>query len=622
VPAKLPRLAFAADMLAALLLVVATLTLFVEGPTIWIAGTRVLSLRSPWRIYLWAAAILVVRAWLVPEPRSFDMRRRALRARLQREEPVPVASTTWTELVIVTGAYACWIAALTWPQIIQLRSVPDLGDPLFSLWRMGWIAHQLPRNPMGLFDANIFHSEPLTLTYSDPLLLPSLFGAPFLWLGVDPRLVYNLLLLSAFVFSGVATYVLVRGLTGSREASVVAGATFAAYPYRLEHYPHLELQMTMWMPLVLLGIHRTLASARLRDGLLTGVAYAAQVLSSLYYGVFLAVYLIPFTAILWASRRFPWKPMGQLAAGGVLAASLIAPVAWRFVESRPTVGERHPSAVWEYSATLGDYLKPVRRNLIYAGWAEGGRAERQVFPRFTPVALAVAALAPPWTATQLAYGLGLVVALNGSLGFNGEIYAWLYDYSSVVRGLRVPARFSILVGLTLSVLSGFAVARAIARWPRWRIAITGGILTLLTIEAIPALTLLPLWPEPPPIYHAVTQPDAVLAEFPMGTEEFGAAFDARYLYFSTFHWHKLVNGNSGYFPPSHARLIAIAREFPANSVLHLLRERGVTHITVHGAYFGPERYQTIIEALDTRPDLELLVAAPWEGAESRLYRFR
>ena len=145
--------------------------------------------------------------------------------------------------------FSVLVVALTWPQARHLDSVPDIGDPLFSIWRIAWISHQIVRDPLRLFDGNMFYPERLTLTYSDSVIVPAMMGAPLFWIGVHPVLIYNLLLLSGFVFSGVTMFLLVRALTGRIDAAIVAGALFALYPYRYEHYPHLELEMTMWMPL-------------------------------------------------------------------------------------------------------------------------------------------------------------------------------------------------------------------------------------------------------------------------------------------------------------------------------------------------------------------------------------
>ena len=104
----------------------------------------------------------------------------------------------------------------------------------------------------------------------------------------------------SFAASGVAMYALVRRLTGDRWASFVAGVAFAFYPFRFEHYSHLELQVTFWMPLALLMLHRTMESRRTRDAVVTGLLVALQALSSLYYGLFLLVVM----AVVWAVVTF------------------------------------------------------------------------------------------------------------------------------------------------------------------------------------------------------------------------------------------------------------------------------------------------------------------------------
>jgi hypothetical protein len=147
-------------------------------------------------------------------------------------------------------------------QLGQMYSVPDLGDPLFSMWRVGWVTHQIVRDPAHLFDANIFHPEPLTLTLSDPMILPALMSAPLLGLGVHPVVAYNLVFLSAFWLSGLAAYLLVERLTGSARAAFIAGLTYACASFRFDHYSHLEIQMTYWTPLGLLALHLFISTGR------------------------------------------------------------------------------------------------------------------------------------------------------------------------------------------------------------------------------------------------------------------------------------------------------------------------------------------------------------------------
>ncbi|MES1254064.1 MAG: hypothetical protein ABUS56_00535, partial [Acidobacteriota bacterium] len=240
----------------------------------WRLGVIRVAVRSPLRPFLWAAAVLVVRHLWSPRPPGYcwlvDWRQfgRSLRQPLAFEEvDLFGARRTWqqraSEFALLIAAFSVLVAALTWPQVRHLDFVSDLGDPLFSIWRLDWVSHQIIRHPLALFDANIFYPERFTLTYSDAVIVPALMSAPLFWLGVHPVVVYNLLLLSGFVLSGVAMFLMVRALTGRVEAAAVAGAIFAVYPYRYEHYSHLELQMTMWAPLALWMLHRTLARGRL-----------------------------------------------------------------------------------------------------------------------------------------------------------------------------------------------------------------------------------------------------------------------------------------------------------------------------------------------------------------------
>jgi hypothetical protein len=632
-------LALLADLVVVTLLVAGTIAFLTPDLSVRFLGLRI-SMRSAWRPYLWAAIILIIRNLLVRRPPSFawvlvpfrGLTRTGLRAELAQALPIGEAALfddrPWSqrlkELSLLVAGYTALVVALTWPQIRRLDSVADLGDPLFSIWRIAWVAHQLPRHPLALFDANQFYPERLTLTYSDSLIVPSLMSAPFFWLGGNPVVIYNLLLLSGFVLSGVTMFLLTRALTGRTGAAIVGGAIFALYPYRLEHYSHLELQMTMWMPLALLWLHRTLARGRWRDGLATGVAFALQTLSSLYYGCFLAVFMTVAGGVVWLARGRPRAPILPLAAGALLAAVLIAPVAVEYTASRPMMGTREEGTIRFYSAIGSDYLSPHFRNRIYARWSEGGQFERQLFPRITPVVLTAVAIWPPLSIARIAYVLALAVSVDGSFGLNGATFTSLHAVLSPFKGLRVPARFSLLAGMALAILAAYGAARLLARWPRHPCVLTTVIVGVIAIEALPQMPLERVWPEPPAIYASIAyaDPPAVLAEFPMPRDFYQSDFDTRYLYFSTFHWQNLVNGNSGFFPPSYKELLAEEQDFPNDDALAYLKSRGVQYVTIHGRFTNPERYRETVAWLDARADVALVAAAPWEGGESRLYRLR
>lgn len=626
--ARLPRWVVFADILAAVFFIVGAIAL-VTDELVFTFGDVRLSARGATRPFAWVIAVVAIRYYFVREPLPIVARVLRRQPPLFFEEHQLFAEapvSLWRrlgELLLVTIGFSVLVSIATWPMVAQPYSVSDMGDPLFSIWRLMWIQHEFPRNPSNLFNGNQMYPELRTLTFSDPVLAPSLLFAPLHALGLHRIVAYNIVFLSGWVFSGVTMFLFVRALTGRADAAWIAGAIFAIYPYRVEHLAHLELEMTIWIPIVLWCLHRTLVSGRLRDGLATGAALAAQFYSALYYGAFTMTYAFVVGAVIWLARGRPWRPVRALAAGAVLAAVLFLPVAVPYLKTRSHMGNRQTGEVAFYSALGPDYLKAHDRSLTYRSLADGAEPERSLFPRIAPVLLALVALWPPLSVTRIAYALVLAFSVEVSLGMNGSIFPWLYYYVPPYGGIRVPARYSVMMGMTLAILSAYGAARCFRRWPRARSVLLAVMLGAITLEGLPRIELVHPWREPPSIYDPIRgAPPAVLAEFPTpGDGVYGFA-EFVYLYFSTFHWHKLLNGQSGWLPPSYIETVIRARSFPSDEAVNYLRRRGVQYVTIHGAFYPPEQLGKVLAGVDARTDMELLAEAEWEGSQSRLYRLR
>jgi hypothetical protein len=80
----------------------------------------------------------------------------------------------------------------------------------------------------------------------------------------------------------------------------------------------------------------------------------------------------------------------------------------------------------------------------------------------------------------------------------------------------------------------------------------------------------------------------------------------------------MVNGYSGFFPPDYADVIKELAGFPDADAFRLLRQRGVTHVTVNCAFYG-NRCDTIVETLDAMPDVRPVAQGKWEGQPVHLY---
>jgi hypothetical protein len=566
-------------------------------------------------------------------------------------------------------------AVMTFPQVLHLGDgIHDDGDPLFITWVLGWVAHQSVLAPAHIFDANMFYPERNTLAYSETMLVPGIVVAPLHWLGVHPILIYNLVFLSGFALSGVGVALLVRRLTANSAAAILAGIIFAFAPYRIDHYAHLQLQQTQFIPLALWAFHRLLDTGRVRDGVLLGGFVACQMLSCMYYGIFLIPYMAVVCGALLIARfaryskadvrstkyegserpyvLFRTSSLGSvllaLTVAGAVAGAAMIPAGRAYLAARQVVGERGRAEVADGSATWRNYLAPPEVNAVYGNvFARFMQPERRLFPGFVAIALAVVGLLPrkqedtKWEDAALmpaslgryfntppaAYALGLILALDVSLGFNGLIYPALYDYFLPFKALRIPARMGLMVSFSLAILAGYGATRIAARIGstslRRGVLVGFGVLMLVEYASKP----LPLWIaplDPPQTYADLLKdrgdsPTAVVFEFPTGSME-----DPAYLYYSTFHWQSLVNGYSGFFPPSYRRLVSAVRNFPDETSINAIKSHGARYLVVHGEWLYGGRYEQLLPMLDVRRDLTLISRRPVQRddkhSEISLYR--
>jgi hypothetical protein len=528
----------------------------------------------------------------------------------------------------VAGLFAFLTAAMTWPQAIHLgsRASPH-HDVYFNMWRLRWIAHAIV-TPARLFDGNIFHPERRTLAYSDAMLVEGIVAAPLLWAGVKPVLVHNLLLLGAIAASGIAMCALARYLTGCLGAGVISGVVFAFAPYRFEHIMHMELQWTMWMPLAFLALHRTFDTGKWKYGLATGACIALQMLSSIYYGIFLAS-LIALGAVLLMARDRKValsRALIPLAAGAVLAAAVSAAYAVPYLRVQKRVGERTGQEVTSYSARPADYLAATASNSLYGrATARRGGVERRLFPGAISVVLAIVGLLlrTP-TRRAIVYLLLLVAAFETSLGFYGYSYPWLFDSVAPFRGLRAPARLAVFVLMFLAVLAAYGWQAIVdRRSPLVRAALLTGLTAGLIAEYHVTFALSTFTNTAPPVYRVLaTQPRGIVAELPMPPADALPGRDAEYSYLSTFHWFPLVNGYSGTYPPSYLDRLERVLGFPEEQSILQLRRDNVAYVILHRSSYTPAAFEEMRNRVATGGALVELGSFDDGDGPAVLYRLR
>jgi hypothetical protein len=234
------------------------------------------------------------------------------------------------------------------------------------------------------------------------------------------------------------------------------------------------------------------------------------------------------------------------------------------------------------------------------------------------IVLALLGVIPPIGRVRLAIVLAMLFAFDASLGVNGLLYPWLYAWLPPMRSMRVPARFSILFGMSLAVLAGYGVRYLTSGRPRrWQGVTIAMAVAGIAADVWPVLKLTDVWTSPPPIYDTLRgRRDVLLAEFPAGGPV-GRFPATPYLYFAVWHWLPMINGYSGYHPRSYTDLLGPLERFPEAATIELLQSRGVTHVTVNCALFTDagygERCGRVLQAAAREPTLREAARARWDG---------
>lgn len=528
----------------------------------------------------------------------------------------------WTLAALVVAVAS---VAATWPLAASPWLVPAHQDPLFSSWRLyQWARNLAGAGPGGLFDGNIFTPARDVLLFSDAVPLQALAAAPLVWLGVPVVVAYSALVWASFLTAGLAAYACARAITGSRVGALVAAAIFATAPSRIEHVMHLELLWTAGMPLAMLGAARWLGGDP-RGARLAGAALAGQFLTCVYYGVFLLTIWPLLAAVEWlrSRPRRQWRGLVR-GVGWVAAAAMVAALyAVPYQRARAVVGDRPDFEVEYYSADLDSYVSYPPSNRLWGWGATPDGAERRLAPGVIASALAVSALltpAAPWT---LSLAVGALVSTDASMGVGGWTYPWLRRLPPY-RGLRVPARFGMVTLLCVALLAAIGAANlarhlgalAVAPW------LAAALLAAIGAEHASTHPVREMPRRAPPVYQwLATLPPGVIVHAPLPTLDALPGVEADYQYFAQYHRHRLLNGNSGFYPPTYAQLLEWTAAFPDDRALDAMRAAGAEYLLVHAQYFpSPAAFAAVIDALEVRDGLAPVTASEDEGGVVRVYR--
>jgi hypothetical protein len=170
-------------------------------------------------------------------------------------------------------------------------------------------------------------------------------------------------------------------------------------------------------------------------------------------------------------------------------------------------------------------------------------------------------------------------------------YLLLHHIAPGFQAMRVPSRFALVVVLAASVLAavGFLRAWSLVKTCSWSRLLSppagqaflacsflGLFFLELGLNPIP-LARIETGHEIPAVYRWLgAEQSGPILELPTSVEE-----DFRYMYFSTFHWLPIVNGASGFVPPTYAHILREVEALPSRRAVEFLSAMGVQVFVVH-----------------------------------------
>jgi hypothetical protein len=498
-------------------------------------------------------------------------------------------------------------------------------DTDLFLWTLSWDAHAIARQPLAVFDANIFAPLHRTLAFSENLIGSALFTSPILWFANNPVLAMNLAALSSCMLCGLGAFVLARRIGISATGALVAGVVFAFAPPRFLRLDQLFLTTIQWIPFSLAYLHAYLDGGKRRDLRIAAAFFTLQALTSGHGTVFLVLAAI----VLCAYRLSLGEPsalarrLQDLGLTGALLLAPIVPMAIAYARVQSENGLRRTLEDWVVTTPASflaspSYVHAFVMHRLFPAIDFDQAVNAYLFPGFIPLLLAAAALIGLSRSRSAVYRANLAIytlivlvsiflAAGPPLGIWPLVY-WLPGFNFI----RAASRFMLLATLGLSVLAGAGYDWLASRLgERARAGAALAVAALLTLEFAVPLGVSP---------YAVTVPDAdrwlarqpmpfTVAELPLPPVSQVYEFEKRqaeFMLHATSHWQKTIHGWSGLTPPAHLFLYDRLTRFPDSDSVRALAEFRVDYLVIHTDLYPPGEWARVergLAALQGRMEL-------------------
>jgi O-antigen/teichoic acid export membrane protein len=533
-----------------------------------------------------------------------------------------------------------FVSLLFWPLVVALGSTvvgdgSDASGQIADFWWMtkeggyhlfGTTHHTLTGAPFGWDEGNGLNIQ-LLLPYYPAYLAAHIVG---------PVAAYNLVLISGYVFSGAAMYVLARYLGCVRLVATWAGLVYVVFPWHLARTPHASLVHLEFLPLLIL----TLVAAAQRPSWsrfsLVGLAALACWLTSGYFGVMAFVAATAFA--LAVALGSPLRRGGVLVAGSVgaaLAASFVVALLSVIAGFGRGAGLKRVAGDLEvFGVRPLELVAPAPGNFVLGDWVEelfdtrqhgSNPTETRNYLGLLTMALALSWIVIAWRrratlAPRLRFataGLAgifvaaiLVAAPSPITVFGHGIPMPSRLVWEVIPAVRVPSRFVALAMTALIPLAALGLQAAWRRLARpageyraaaYVVVVAAMVVSFLELTVSPSRPRFRTTPAPPEYVALEDIPSGIVAEYPLVTTN-------DHIIWQTVYRRPLLNNADFGTPADNARRVVLNPAVAgAAETLALL---GVTAIVTHPDALDYRDFVPDVPNASWGPGYELVTRTP------------
>ncbi|MAT99098.1 MAG: hypothetical protein CL608_18285 [Anaerolineaceae bacterium] len=468
-------------------------------------------------------------------------------------------------LIFVGAFYALAVILMTWPLVTQLNSqLPGDADQWVHLWTFNWVKEAFFSNPF--YTTEIFYPVGVSLATHNIAWLNIMMWLPLQAIFGEIA-AYNLVFIAILTLNGAAIFLLAHDLTSSRLAAFIAGLMFAIWPFILSHHDHPNMIFVSWLPLALLFLKRALTNRTRRDVWLA-IIFIALINWARLHLLIMGSLLLGLYALYLLANHYDVDNLKRLVFIVVVSGLLALPAAVPVALSQ--LNDANPDDIfvdeqWSRQTDLLSYVVP---SFYHPLWGKGPLADKIhlyddhdiIIPRtpflgYTLIFLALSAFLAKrrenwfWGMTAVLY---LLIALGPILRINEQFYPEfpmpyrLIGDFYLIRILRQPQRFNIILGIPLVILAAQGAKYWFQRLNKQQTTVTAVLLTGVILFEYAAFPY-PLTNYTTPSWFAQLADDPeeyAILNLPVGP----SSYDKRYMFAQLTHGKPIVNGKVARVP--------------------------------------------------------------------------